>query len=119
MSGRDTLNEKQVQVVGENFMRALDPTTPQNRFLEYVFNKFGNEIPKEMRYQLKAHFDNMPYDEKYNKARRLNPDEDSYYIQPVTSFSDIYKRKKMLDEAIDSNNKKMKEIIEKMNKLWG
>ena len=49
----------------------------------------------------------------------MNPDEDQYYIQPVTSFSDIYKRKKLLDEAILANTKKMKETIENMNKLWG
>lgn len=119
VSGRETQNEKQVQTVGENFMRVLDPASEQNKLHAYVFNKFGNTVPLEFKQQWKNQLNNMAYDEKYNKVRRMNPDEDEYYIYPVTSFSDIYERKKTLNEIIEKEVQKMKKHIEKMNQISG
>ena len=102
-----------------NFMKAMSPEEPENRFVEYLFNRFGADVPKEYRYQFKAYLDSIPYDEKYNRVRKMNPDEDLYYIRPVCTFEELYNRKKQLNEATKNFIKQMKDVKEKMQEIVG
>ena len=62
---------------------------------------------------MKAFMDSVPYDEKYNAARKLNPDEDEYYMHPVLSLSELYERKNKLNKTCKSFLDKTKDIREK------
>lgn len=117
VSGKETYNTKQIEIVGMNFINALTPEAPDNKFKEYLFNKFSDNIQKESRYSLRSKLDSMPYDEKYNKARKLNPDEDMYYISPVLSYAQLYERKQYLTQAIKMKTENMQKIRTQMEAI--
>jgi hypothetical protein len=108
-----------VEIVGMNFMNLMNNEHPSCRFKEYLFNRYADGISQHYRYSVKTYMDTLTYDEKYNKARKINPDEDLYYICPITSFQQLYKRKKKLNSAIQIEIENNKDIIQKMGKVTG
>jgi hypothetical protein len=91
--GKATSLEKEIELVGSNFIKAMEPTERENRFSEYLFNRFGTNIPRESVHSFNAQFDHLPCDKKQYKIRKMNPDENKYYIHRVCSFNELYTRK--------------------------
>ena len=114
VTGKSTQNEKQIENVVTNIFRWLEKDQPENKFKEYLFNKYGSNVSKESRYQMKAIMDGVPYDEKYNATRRLLPDEDEYYMIPVSSFPELYQRKIMLNITWKDFLKETQNVKDKM-----
>jgi hypothetical protein len=117
--GKVTTNEKQLELVGQNFILALDENEAENRFVEYMFNRFSSDWNNQTIHTFNEQIDNMAYDKKKYRVRKLNPDENKYYIHAVRSFRELYLRKKTLNQAIDTNTKRLKLVQEKMSKISG
>lgn len=117
VGSKETRNEKQLEVVMGNFYHTLNPESEENRFKEYVFNRFPGNLKKDSIIAFKERQDTIPFDEKYNRVRKENPDEDKFYIHPVLNIGELYQRKNQLNETMKRFIKDMKDSKAKMQEF--